>query len=215
VKGESIMQDYKPNSNRFKESQKGTPAQAAPEQKKVEKVVAGKVTAKPKTGLAKFFETFFAEDIHKVKDYIVKDVIMPTIKDTVWTIIARGSERLIFGEAGHSPKNSKLPFINYNGLFKSSAPTQTPTVNSSSSQYSVDNIILEDRGDAEKVLAAMNSYIAEYGEVSISTLYDMIGEPIGDFMSTRWGWRSLNTAGIMRTSSGGYKLDLPRPVSLK
>ena len=42
-----------------------------------------------------------------------------------------------------------------------------------------------------------------------------IGEPIGDFMSTRWGWRSLNTAGIMRTNNGGYKLDLPRPQSLK
>ena len=209
------MQDYKPNSNRFKESQKATPAQAAPEVKKVEKVVAGKVTAKPKTGLAKFAETFLAEDIHKVKDYIVKDLIIPTVKDTIWTIIARGSERLIFGEAGHSPKNSKLPFINYNGLFKSSAPAQTPTVNSSSSQYSVDNIILEDRGDAEKVLTAMNAHIAEFGEVSISTLYEFIGEPIGDFMSTRWGWRSLNTAGIMRTTNGGYKLDLPRPQSLK
>ena len=208
------MQDFKPNVNRFKEPQKGVPAQTAPEQKKVEKVVVGKVTAKPKTGLAKLAETFFAEDIHKVKDYIIKDVIMPTIKDTIWTIIARGSERMLYGEAGHSPKNSKLPFVNYGGLFKSGTP-QVPTVNSTASQYSVDNIILEDRGDAEKVLTAMNAHISEYGEVSISTLYEMIGEPIGDFMSTRWGWRSLNTAGIMRTSNGGYKLDLPRPVSLK
>lgn len=208
------MQDYKPNSNRFKESQKVPPAQAAPEQKKVEKVVAGKVTAKPKTGLAKFIETFLAEDLHKVTDYVYKDIIMPTVKDTIWTIIARGSERLLYGEAGHSPKNSKLPFVNYGGLFKSSPP-QVPTVNSTASQYSVDNIILEDRGDAEKVLTAMNAHIAEFGEVSISTLYEMLGEPIGDFMSTRWGWRSLNTAGIMRTSNGGYKLDLPRPVSLK
>lgn len=209
------MQDYKPNPNRFKESQKAEPVQPTPEQKKVEKVVAGKVTAKPKTGLSKFAETFFAEDIHKVKDYIVKDVIMPTIKDTIWTIIARGSERMLYGEAGHSPKNSKLPFVNYGNLFKSNTTNQVPTVNSTSSQYSVDNIILEDRGDAEKVLTAMNAHIAEFGEVSISTLYEFIGEPIGDFMSTRWGWRSLNTAGIMRTSNGGYKLDLPRPMSLK
>lgn len=209
------MQDYKPNSHRFKESQQGASTPAASEPKKVEKVVAGKVATKPKSGLTKFLETFFAEDIHKVTDYIKKDVIMPTVKDTLWTIIARGSERLIFGESGHSPKNSKLPFINYNGLFKSSAPTQTPVVGSTSTQYSVDNIILEDRGDAERVLTAMNAHIAEFGEVSISTLYEFIGEPIGDFMCTRWGWRSLNTAGIMRTSNGGYKLDLPRPVSLK
>lgn len=208
------MQDYKPNSHRFKESQSGTQKPAEPEKKKVEKVVAGKVTAKPKTGLAKFAESFFAEDIHKVKDYILKDVIVPTIKDTIWTVIAKGSERMLYGASGHSPKNSKLPFINYNGLFKSSAPV-APSTSSTTSQYSVDNIILEDRGDAEKVLTAMHAHIAEYGEVSISTLYELIGEPIGDFMCTRWGWRSLNTAGIMRTSNGGYKLDLPRPVSLK
>lgn len=209
------MQDYKPNSHRFKESQKGVSTPPAAQPKKVQKVVAGKVTAKPKNGVTKFFENFLAEDFRKVKDYVYKDIVMPTIKDTIWTIIARGSERLIFGESGHSPKNSKLPFINYNGLFKSNAPTQTPTVGSTASQYSVDNIILEDRGDAERVLAAMNGHIAEFGEVSISTLYEFIGEPIGDFMCTRWGWRSLNTAGIIRTSSGGYKLDLPRPVSLK
>lgn len=207
------MQDYKPNPNRFKESQPGTTT-PAPERKKVEKVIAGKVTAKPKGELAKFFETFFAEDLHKVKDYLLKDVIVPTIKDTMWTVIARGSERMIFGEAGHTPKNPKLPYVNYNGLFKQ--PTnQSSTTSSNNNQYSVDNIILEDRGDAERVLDAMKSHIAEYGAVSISELYEFIGEPIGDFTTTRWGWRSLNTAGIMRTSNGGYKLDLPRAISLK
>ena len=208
------MQDYKPNPNRFNESQKEAPS--APEKKKVEKVVAGKVTAKPKGELAKFAETFFAEDIRKVKDYLIKDVLIPTIKDTIWTVIARGSERMLYGEAGHAPKNSKLPHVNYGGLFKPNA-SQTSSSGSSSTnnQYSVDNIILEDRGDAERVLEAMKAYIAEYGAVSISELYEFIGEPIGEYTTTRWGWRSLNTAGIMRTSNGGYKLDLPRAIPLK
>lgn len=208
------MQDFKPNPNRFKESQPGTTT-PAPERKKVEKVVAGKVTAKPKGEVAKFFETFFAEDIHKVKDYILKDVLVPTIKDTIWTVIARGSERMLYGEAGHAPKNSKLPYVNYNGLFKQNNNTPGSSGSSANSQYSVDNIVLEDRGDAERVLEAMKARIAEYGSVSISELHEFIGEPIGDFATTRWGWRSLNTAGIMRTSNGGYKLDLPRAVSLK
>lgn len=212
------MQDYKPNSHRFKESQNNTsvPAPATPEKPKIEKVVAGKVVAKPKSGLAQFFESFIAEDFGKVKDYVVKDLVLPTLKDTFWTIIVRGSERLLYGEAGHSPKNSKLPFVNYGGLFKSNT-SQIPTGSSTSSnnQYSVDNIILEDRGDAEKVLVAMKAYIENYGAVSISELYEFLGEPMGDFTTTRWGWRSLNTAGIMRTSNGGYKLDLPKPVSLK
>lgn len=214
MKGESIMQDFKPNPNRFNESQKGS-ATAAPERQKVEKVISNKAVVKPKGGVAKFVETFFAEDIHSVKDYLVKSVVMPTIKDTIWTIIARGSERMLYGEAGHAPKNSKLPFVNYSNIFKQTSSAPGTTQSSSSSQYSIDNIILEDRGDAEKVLMAMNSHIEQFGEVSIATLYELIDEPIGDFMSTRWGWRSLNTAGIMRTSNGGYKLDLPRAISLK
>lgn len=210
------MQDFKPNPNRFNEPKKQdtTAAAASPEKKKAEKIISGKATAKPKGEIAKFFDTFFAEDIHKVVDYIKKDVVIPTIRDTLWTVIARGSERMIYGEAGHAPKNSKLPYVNYNGLFKQPS-NQTSNVSSSNNQYSVDNIILEDRGDAERVLEAMKAYIAEFGAVSISDLYGFIGEPIGDFMTTRWGWRSLNTAGIMRTSNGGYKLDLPRAVSLK
>lgn len=208
------MQDYKPNSHRFKETQKEAPASASPEKPKVEKVVAGKVTAKPKGEFAKFFETFFVKDIRDMKDWLIKDVLVPTLKDTVWTVIARGSERMLYGEAGHSPKNSKLPFVNYGGLFKSNS-NQTPSSTSTNNQYSVDNIILEDRGDAERVLEAMKAYIAEYGAVSISELYEFIGEPIGEYTTTRWGWRSLNTAGIMRTSNGGYKLDLPRAIPLK
>jgi hypothetical protein len=208
------MQDYKPNPNRFQESQKGATT-SAPERPKVEKVISGKAVTKPKSGIAKFVETFFAEDIHKVKDYLIKDVVMPTIKDTIWTVIARGSERMLYGEAGHAPKNSKLPYVNYNNIFKQTSSTPSAGASASHNQYSVDNIILEDRGDAEKVLAAMNAHIAQFGEVSISNLYEFIDEPIGDFMSTRWGWRSLNTAGIMRTSNGGYKLDLPRAISLK
>lgn len=211
------MQDYMPNSNRFKESQKQkeTQAPASPEKPKVEKVVAGKVTAKPKGEFAKFIETFFVKDIRDVKDYLIRDVLVPTLKDTIWTVISRGSERMLYGEAGHSPKNSKLPYVNYGGLFKQPSSQAPSSSGSTNSQYSVDNIILEDRGDAERVLEAMKAYIAEYGAVSISELYEFIGEPIGEYTTTRWGWRSLNTAGIMRTSNGGYKLDLPRAIPLK
>lgn len=208
------MLDYKPNSNRFKESQKINTTPAPPEKKKAEKVISGKAVAKPKGALAKLAGNFFVEDFKKVKDYVIKEVILPTIKDTVWTIVARGSERMLYGESGHAPKNSKLGHINYGGMFKQIAQSSEPSRNTNS-QYCVDNIILEDRGDAERVLEAMKAYIGEYGAVSISELYEFIGEPIGEYTTTQWGWRSLNTAGIMRTGNGGYKLDLPKVVPLK
>ena len=208
------MLDYTPNSHRFKESQRDSSKETKPEKKPAEKVISGKAVAKPKGKLAKLAGSFFAEDFKKVKEYILKDVILPTIKDTIWTTIARGSERMLYGESGHAPKNSKLGHINYGGMFKQMTQPSENSRNTNS-QYNVDNIILEDRGDAERVLDAMKAYIAEYGYVSVADLYQFIGEPIGEYTTTQWGWRSLNTAGIMRTSNGGYKLDLPKVVPLK
>lgn len=208
------MQDFKPNPNRFGESKPS--ATAAPEKKKVGKVISGKAATKPKGELAKFADTFIAGDIRKVKDYLIKDVIVPTIRDTIWTVIAKGSERLLYGDAGHAPKKSKLPYLDYNGLFKQNAPAvQSQASSSSNPMYSVDNILLDDEDDAKKVLATMHAYIAEYGSVSISELYEFIDEPVRDFTSTHWGWRSINTASYTPTSDGRYKLNLPRAVSLK
>ena len=207
------MQDYKPNPNRFKDSQQGASSDA-PMRPRVEKVVTGKVTTKPKSDFSKFVEGFSAGDIHKVKDYVVKEVIVPTLKDTVWTIIAKGSERLLYGEAGHAPKSSKLPYLNYNGLFKQNT-TPTAAVSTTSPLYSVDNIILDDEDDAKKVIATMKAYIEEYGSVSISSLYEFIGEPIGDFATTKWGWRSINTADYVPTGDGRFRLILPRAIPLK
>lgn len=208
------MQDFKPNPSRFSESKQGEPTPAEPMRPRVEKVVMGKVTTKPKSEVSKFFEGFFAGDIRKVKEYVTKEVLMPTLKDTIWTIIAKGSERLIYGESGHSPKNSKLPFINYGGLFKSNT-TPAAISTSTTNQYSVDDIIVDDEDDAKRVLAAMNEYIVEFGSVSISELREFIGEPIGDFNTTRWGWRSINTASYSPTGDGRFKLNLPRAVSIK
>lgn len=191
----------------------GTPA--TPERKKVGKVISGKAATKPKGELAKFADTFIAGDIRKVKDYLIKDVLVPTIKDTIWTVIAKGSERLLYGESGHAPKKSKLPYLDYNNLFKqSSAPAQVTTAQSNP-LHSIDNIFLDDEEDAQKVLATMHAYIAEYGSVSVSELHEFIGEPIGPFTGSNWGWRSLNTASYAPTGDGRYKLILPRAMSIK
>lgn len=191
----------------------GTPA--APERKKVGKVISGKAATKPKGELAKFADTFIAGDIRKVKQWFVKELLIPTVKDTIWTAISKGSERLLYGEAGRAPKKSKLPFVDYNNLFKqNSAPAQVATTQSNP-LHSIDNVFLDDEEDAQKVLATMHAYIAEYGSVSVSELYEFIDQPIGAFTGHNWGWRSLNGATYTPTGDGRYKLILPRAVSLK
>lgn len=208
------MVQYKPNSHRSKEAQNAGAAPAQPERPKPEKVISGKAVAKPKGKLAQIAGNFIVEDFKKVKEYIIKDVILPTLKDMLWTSIARGSERMLYGESGHSPKNSKLGHINYGGIFKQVVSNGDPA-RSTNRQHFLDSIILDDYGDAQRVLAAMEAYIAKYGSVTVAELHEFIDEPMGDYTNTQWGWRSVNTVTITRVSDGKYKINLPEAVSLK
>ena len=69
---------------------------AVNERKKVEKVVTGKVKTKKKSEVSKFADVFISEDAANVKSYIIFDVLVPTIVDTIRDI-AIGSLDMIFG----------------------------------------------------------------------------------------------------------------------
>ena len=69
------MEDYKPNSNRFKEEQN-----EKVEEKKIEKVVTGKVLTKKRSKVNQFFDEIVSEDAKNVKSYVFGEVLIPAIK---------------------------------------------------------------------------------------------------------------------------------------
>ena len=60
------MDDYKPNSHKFKEEQKESTSE-----KKVEKVISGTAKSKKKNEIQKFADVFISEDVNNVKSYIL------------------------------------------------------------------------------------------------------------------------------------------------
>ena len=79
------MEEYKPNSHKSKEDQKG-----AVSEKKVEKVIAGTVKSKKKSEIRKFTDVFISEDIDNVKSYILLDVLIPAIKKAISDVVTNG-----------------------------------------------------------------------------------------------------------------------------
>ena len=67
------MDDYKPNSHKYKESQRTQTT----EKKKVEKVVSGKVHKKKKN---RFVDLFISEDAANVKSYVFMDFLYPSFE---------------------------------------------------------------------------------------------------------------------------------------
>ena len=87
----AIMEDYKPNSHRYKEAQK----RAAAEDKKVEKVVTGTVKVKKKNEIGRLKDVFISEDVNNVKNYVLMDVLIPAVKKAISDIVTNGIDMIL------------------------------------------------------------------------------------------------------------------------
>ena len=107
------MEEYKSNSHKSKEEQKSPPT----ERQKLDKIVNGTVKVKKKSELTKFAEIFLPEDISNIKNYILMDVLVPAIKNTIEDIITNGTRMLLRGEIGVRKGSSTASSISYNRYY--------------------------------------------------------------------------------------------------
>ena len=197
------MNEYKPNSHKSKEDQKGT----VPE-KKVEKVIAGTVKSKKKSEIQKFAGVFLPEDVDNVKSYILFDVIVPLIKKAVSDTV----DAILYPE-GRSGKNSTASKISYRSYYeKPNERGRNYNTSRTRTGYSFDDIILDNRGEAEDVLYRMDELISTYGVVSVADLYDLVGIT-GNYTDNKYGWTDIRSAEPVRVRDG-YLIKLPKALPL-
>lgn len=194
------MNDYKPNSNRFKEEQKER-------EKKVEKIVTGTVTTKKKSGLQKFADEFISDDVKNIKSYVVGDVLIPATKKAISDIVTTAIDMILYGGSRGGTKRSTADRVSYRNYYDRDA---RPVNTSRTSSYSYDDIILRDRGEAEDVLDRMEEIIDTYKVASVADLYDLVGIT-GNYTDNKYGWTSLRNAEIVRVRDG-YMIKMPRAV---
>lgn len=197
------MEEYVSNSLKSKEQE------PIPE-KKVEKVVSGTVTRKKKNEVEKFAGEVFSEDIRSVKNYILMDVLVPSLKKAISDIVTNGIDILLYGESGHSKNRSgsKPSYRNYYDDKNSTSYRPTRSV------YSFDDIGMESKGDAEEVLDGMIDILNQYGMVSVADMYDLVGA-VGNYTDNKYGWTDLRNAYTERGRDGRYYVRLPRVIPLK
>ena len=181
-------------------------------QKKVEQVVKSGVTVKEKSLGGKLAETFLSEDVANVKTYILKDVIIPAIKDTIVSIVQNGIEMMFYGDTKVSKKSSSGTYVSYNSIYQPT--TRTPVSRSSeNTRNNTKDFIFESRGEAEKVLDMLTEIVSEYQAASVADLCQLVGVT-GEWTDNKWGWYDLTSASVKRVH-GGYMLDLPKPTHIE
>lgn len=178
--------------------------------KRAEKVVKGKVTTK-KNDLRKFTDIFISEDVANVKEYILYDILAPSIKKAFYDIVVDSLNMTLFG--GRNGKRStadKISYKDYNGISRRDDRKYSST--RTSSGYSYDDIILETRGEAEAVLSRMDELMETYEIVRVADLYDLVGIT-GEYTDNKYGWTNIHNAEIERVRDG-YRIKMPRALPI-
>ena len=165
-----VKMDPLPNSNakKLKESNdKEVKEILEPEDQKINVVAKGKI--QKKTFGEKFKEIFIGEDIQNVGEYILKEVVVPTIKNTVVDIIQNGISLLIFGESSSKNSNRRNgQYVSY-GSYSSNSSRDRRRDDRRDAPNDKGNIIFNSRGDAQAVLDHLLDILDTYRAILIST----------------------------------------------
>lgn len=216
---EDEMADEFPGNSQRRLPGKVMPAEEKAPEKVVTKVVSGTVERrKPSLG-KRFKNIFLGGDTQSVKDYVVGDVIVPALKDTIADAVTGAIERIVFGENAR-PARSRRGVIgqagqfNYAGISARNAvaavgPSQRPTLSRHARMtHTFDEVIFPTRADAEAVLSQMFEMLDKFEVVTVSDFLELSGVS-GNFTDHKFGWVDLRGIQARRSRGGGYILDLP------
>jgi hypothetical protein len=198
-----------------------------PEDKKIEKVVTGKVKKQKRGFGKKLAETFLEDNTKSVGDYVFHDVLIPAAKSMVCDIVGWGgfAEMLLFGSVrGGSARTTRQggkSYTSYGSYFSSSIRDRDSGKDkdrgrdisrAGRARHDFDEIILETRGESEEVLSHLVDLTIDYGQATVADLYDLVGIT-SEFTDNKYGWTDLRNASVSRVR-GGYLINLPRAVPI-
>lgn len=224
------MDDFNPVGHREKNDLQSPNSRNEPpkEEKRNEKVIEGTVIRKKKSLGSKIRETFFGSDADSVMQYVVFDVVVPAIKDTVVEVVTQGVERMFWGEAhrysrrgGRTFSRAPESYVSYRGYSsRGNDGYRSPDharrnvkENQRRRRHNMDNIIFSTRVEAQEVLERLENNIIRYDAATVADLYELVGEDTIPYTDENWGWYDLRNAGIRKVSEG-YLLDVPNPEPL-
>ena len=199
------MPEYQSNSHRTKE----LAAQENPAERRTEKVVTGGTKLRKKSTFTKMANAFLPGDVDDVKRYVLRDVLIPTIRRTISDVVD-----MLLGvnttPRSSSPAGTRVSYRSYYDARNDRR--ESTALRTRSTPYSYDDVVFDRYDDAAEVLLRMRELVSRFDAVSVADLFDMTGHA-GNYTDNKYGWTDLSDARIERVSDG-YIIRLPRPIVL-
>ena len=171
----------------------------AKDEKAIEKVVTGEVKRKKRSKSRRVLDLFINEDGADIKEYLISEVVIPGIKNTILDIM-----NLLFW--GRTQPKKGGGYTPYNSISSGSRGSSRKPVRAG---YIFDDVIVETREEAKDALSMLNEIIDRYGEASVGDFYEIVGITSNGFTDRQYGWRDIRDAYIRGTREG-YLIHLPR-----
>lgn len=191
--------------------------------KKLEKSVNNSVKIKKQRPLQKFASSLFANNSKSIKQYVIEDIILPNVKELLYSIGVGSLGMLFLGESD-LPKRAGRSGYSYDKVSYASPVNKSRKISKEPVKRKLDyrEIIFETREDAETALRDLKQYLYEYGCVSLLNFYEVSGitedEAMKDlvrFTDDDYGWYNLEKAHVVRdTENHGYVIEFPRAIHL-
>lgn len=156
----------------------------------------------------KFKDTFIMEETGSIASYILQDVIGPSIKDMLFTVVTGSLSMALFGTVKGVGRSNGLggKVTQYDRMYDRAWADRNRRA--AKAQHRFEDLAFDDKYEADTVLEAMRDMVDEYGQCSVADMYELAGVS-SDPIDRKWGWTNLRTASVMY-SRGQYVIDLPK-----
>ena len=182
-----------------------------------------------------FLQSFIVEDFGIVKDYLLFDILVPAVKDTIVDTACSAINMIFNGDAGRRNRwssssgwNRPSSRTSYGNIYRTSEtgyfrPSTTERKSyedpgerwSRRSNLDYMDIPFDTRPDAEKVLDAMRDILDQYPSVSVADFYDLVGYNYGsNYTCNDYGWTDLSNVTVT-WSRGAWYIALPRATVIR
>lgn len=176
----------------------------------------GKVSVQKVSNTESFWNTFLKDDLKAIKDYILKDLLLPELKK-----MAEQSVHFMLYKSPAPTANQDRAYVsrsyetNYNRPYNNYVPAVR-----SDSRPMKSRVVFNDRRDAIFIIDKINDTIDQYGACSLNDLYDFYKELGADVedpgpSGIYYGWNNFFSRDIIMAVKDGYILNLPTNYRIK
>lgn len=204
------VEDLKPNSRKYKAEEASRPE----ERERLKPVVKKEnVVSTKKPFGKKMADAFLSEDVKDVKDYVIKDLIIPGIMNAIIDTLRMA----FFGERDRRDERRRYddrPPYSYSSRYRYGSSNRSSRREDrryeSDDKVDYRHIVLDNRDDADRIVYELRDRIRDTGQATIGDLFDLV-EVAGAYTDQHWGWKDERDIRVRRISSG-YLIDVAEAV---